>query len=213
MIRDNYVEEDTKEKKEEKEIKLKIEKLRKRIDNLIEMRADGEISKEDFLRKRDEILSEMSELESKLNDDNMDSDSPESIERKIEVIENALREVIDFSQAKLPRYVIDKFISKVEVLDNDLFRWHIKFPSPDGSHVDTHIEGRKNKSTAEIVSEKSLCCVQSSSGSYRTKIGENQLLVELVIPFRKARDYRKSDGKYLRCNQWNDIKVEIAIEA
>ena len=47
MINDNY-EEETPSKEDNKEIELKIEKLQKRIKNLIEMRADGEISKEEF---------------------------------------------------------------------------------------------------------------------------------------------------------------------
>ena len=48
MIADNYEEDVSPVKKNNKEIELKIEKLQNRMKNLIEMRADGEITKEDF---------------------------------------------------------------------------------------------------------------------------------------------------------------------
>lgn len=38
---------------------------------------------------------------------------------------------------------------------------------------------------------------------------DNYLHYILVIPFQYARAYRKSSGRYLRCNQWDDLTIEI----
>ena len=66
------------------------------------------------------------------------------------------------------------------------------------------------------------CKIGSRSGSNTRQIGErefdlinnialvgNYLQYVLVIPFEDARAYRKSSGRYLRCNQWDDLTVEI----
>lgn len=93
--------------------------------NLIEMRADGEITKEDFTEFKNSINDQISILNSELVIEEIESDKPESIEKKIDTIRQIIDESIDFSQPKLPRYIIDRFISKVVVLDNNKFRWYL----------------------------------------------------------------------------------------
>ena len=83
-----------------------------------------------------------------------------------------MNEVIDFSQPKLPKYIIDKFISKVLVLDNNKFRWYINlgndYDKNSDIYLDTQVEGRKNNYSAQILSnDDSLSSVHSSTGSYR----------------------------------------------
>ena len=60
------------------------------------MRADGEISKEEFAESKNTITEQISILNSELTIDEVESDEPESIEKKIEVIKQAMNEVIDF---------------------------------------------------------------------------------------------------------------------
>lgn len=172
MISENYEEDVKPNKKNIKETELKIEKLQKRLQNLIEMRADGEISKEEFAESKSTITEQISILNSELTIDEVESDEPESIEKKIEVIKQAMNEVIDFSQPKLPKYIIDKFISKVLVLDNNKFRWYINlgndYDKNSDIYLDTQVEGRKNNYSAQILSnDDSLSSVHSSTGSYR----------------------------------------------
>ena len=136
------------------------------------MRADGEISKEEFAESKNTITEQISILNSELTIDEVESDEPESIEKKIEVIKQAMNKVIDFSQPKLPKYIIDKFISKVLVLDNNKFRWYINlgndYDKNSDIYLDTQVEGRKNNYSAQILSnDDSLSSVHSSTGSYR----------------------------------------------
>ena len=216
MISENYEEDVKPNKKNIKETELKIEKLQKRLQNLIGMRADGEISKEEFAESKNTITEQISILNSELTIDEVESDEPESIEKKIEVIKQAMNEVIDFSQPKLPKYIIDKFISKVLVLDNNKFRWYISlgndYDKNSDIYLDTQVEGRKNNYSAQILSnDDSLSSVHSSTGSYRRNKGEI-INLNFVITYKMAQDYRKSIGKYLRKNQWSDAIIDVAVE-
>jgi len=170
MIADNYEEDVSPVKKNNKEIELKIEKLQNRMKNLIEMRADGEITKEDFTEFKNSINDQISILNSELVIEEIESDKPESIEKKIDTIRQIIDESIDFSQPKLPRYIIDRFISKVVVLDNNKFRWYLTLgDNPDDDmYIDAQVEGRKNNSSVQILSsEDSLLTFHSSTGSNR----------------------------------------------
>ena len=180
------------------------------------MRADGEISKEEFAESKSTITEQISILNSELTIDEVESDEPESIEKKIEVIKQAMNQVIDFSQPKLPKYIIDKFISKVLVLDNNKFRWYINlgndYDKNSDIYLDTQVEGRKNNYSAQILSnDDSLSSVHSSTGSYRRNKGEI-INLNFVITYKMAQDYRKSIGKYLRKNQWSDAIIDVAVE-
>ena len=170
MIADNYEEDVSPVKKNNKEIELKIEKLQNRMKNLIEMRADGEITKEDFTEFKNSINDQISILNSELVIEEIESDKPESIEKKIDTIRQIIDESIDFSQPKLPRYIIDRFISKVVVLDNNKFRWYLTLgDNPDDDmYIDAQLEGRKNNSSVQILSSgDSLLTFHSSTGSNR----------------------------------------------
>lgn len=216
MIQENYQEDVPQSKKNNKEIELKIEKLQNRMTNLIEMRADGEITKEEFTEQKNSINDKISMLKSELVIDDIESDKPESIEKKIQVIRQVIDETIDFSQPKLPKAVIDKFVLKVVVLDNNKFRWYLKLNNisdlDEDIYLDAKVDGRKNNASAQILSgDDSLVSIHSSTGSNRRNKGEI-ISLGFVITYKMAQDYRYSIGKYLRKNQWGDINIDAEIE-
>lgn len=179
MIIDNYVDDKEEAKVNTKEIQLKIDKLEKRLKNLMEMRADGEITKEEYAEMKEDISNQISELKSELIVDTVESDNPKILKEKMEIIARTLAEVIDFEQPKLPESVVGRFIDKVQVLDDNHFKWYLSLDRINGtdtvdfdpddyenSTIETEIEGRKGKATSKIVGFKnSLCCFNSSTGS------------------------------------------------
>lgn len=181
MIIDNYVDDKEEAKVNTKEIQLKIDKLEKRLKNLMEMRADGEITKEEYAEMKEDISNQISELKSELIVDTVESDNPKILKEKMEIIARTLAEVIDFEQPKLPESVVGRFIDKVQVLDDNHFKWYLSLDRINGtdtvdfdpddyenSTIETEIEGRKGKATSKIVGFKnSLCCFNSSTGCNR----------------------------------------------
>lgn len=123
-------------------LKKEADKLNKRLDNLIEMRADGEITKDKFIEKKIEYETRLEEISDKLEE--LKPDENESVDYKVKI--NLFREVLekslDFANAeKIPEYVIDAFVESITV-DGNTFKWKFNL-LPDS--MDFSIEGRKNK--------------------------------------------------------------------
>lgn len=214
MILDCYEEEPEISQKQIREIQGKIQKLKNKINNLIDMRIDGDIDKNEYTSMRYKLDSQIQTLENELESLKEENASKENLEQKFEYIKNILSEAIDFSQPKLPEYIIERFVKQVTPIDNNTFKWYIKLIDDDlpPDEVTIGIEGRKGK--AVIIDEngnKHLSSYQNHTGCISRKIGDN-ISFKFVIPFESARSYRKKYGKYLRCNQWDDVYVEVHIE-
>lgn len=222
MIIDCYENEPTSAQKAIKEIELKKQKVQNRISNLIEMRTDGEISKDEYFIMRKKLDDQLTQLNEELDSYKDEVDTVETLKDKLKIIEQVLNETIDFTQPKLPEYIIERFVQRVTPLDNNMFKWYISIDglNGDGGNPNDNNEGEViigvtgRRGTAKIIDERgeiSLPTYQNSTGSYYTKIGE-LLVYNIVIPFENARAYRKSSGRYLRCNQWDDISLEVHIQ-
>lgn len=214
MIIDCYKEEPSTTQKQIKEIQLKIQKVKNKISNLIEMRAEGEISKNEYNTMKTKLDSQIESLQVDLDSLEENNSTKENMEHKLEVIKQVLSETIDFSKPKLPEYIIERFVRQVTPIDNNLFRWYINLTDDDDlppNEITIGVSGRKGK--AMITNESGdvrLPSYQNSTGSTGSKQREH-LTYKLVIPFEKAREYRKSYGRYLRCNQWDDLEIEVCI--
>ena len=99
----------------------KISRATARLDNLIAMRADGEISKEKFGELRQKAESELTTLNEELDKLNAVSDElAESLD--MGAIKAALDEMIDFSGSKIDENIIEKFVSRITPIDNGHYR-------------------------------------------------------------------------------------------
>lgn len=111
-------------------IQGKLSRTTARMDNLVAMRADGEISKEQFqgLRHKAEIeIAALNEELAKLNA--VSDEAAQALD--MDAIEAALNEVLDFSKPKISESVIDKFVSRITPIDNGHYRWDLNFaPGP-----------------------------------------------------------------------------------
>ena len=104
-------------------IRAKLDKSQKRIKKLIEMRADGEISKEEYQAMRQEVDDEISSLQARLNESGLIEDSTASL--NLNEIISVLNQVVDFSGSKIDHDLIDQFVYKVTPVENDTFYWFI----------------------------------------------------------------------------------------
>lgn len=101
------------------------------MDNLAAMRADGEISKEQFqsLRHKAEIeIAALNEERAELN--TISDEAAQTLD--MGAIEKVLNEVLDFSKPTINESVIDKFVARITPADNGHYRWDLNFaPSPN----------------------------------------------------------------------------------
>lgn len=128
MIADCYTDESNNSERDARHFESELQKNRNKIESLIEMRTDGEITKEEFnsMRKKlDEKISELTNRLEMLNDTDAIYNSKKNMERTLEEAKKALDEIIDFSKPKLQDAVIDRFVDKVIPLGDNKFRWLI----------------------------------------------------------------------------------------
>lgn len=191
-----------------------LERLRKKLNNLIDMRSDGEIGRDIFKAKCDEIEPKINRLAEEIGELSAEIETPKvtNYEEKITVLRYALEQYTDFKEGEdIPESVIEAFVEKI-VVSKDGFDWYLRFDGDPNDPLHCTTTGKRKTTTGiHIAGDNSPALHSGDTGCYRRKIGE-YLTYYKTISFEKARMYRKQGGKYLRCNQWDDIKLEIYIE-
>lgn len=191
-----------------KQKEAEIDKLNKRLDNLIEMRADGEISRDIFKSKQSEIQNRIDALNSELTelrgfdvDEEFDDVSHED---KITILKYALEQLTNVnSDEDIPDSVIEAFVKKI-VVSKDGFEWYLRF-TPDDAPKTLIIDGKRQK-TAKV---SSLCDMQHRL--LFTKVGNAKYskVFEFDITLDDAKDYLYKQSTSHRILKWFDFKVSV----
>lgn len=128
------------------EIKRKeseIERLSKKRINLIEMRAEGDIDKELFRERKQEIEKRIADLTEEIKTLQPDEakQSPQDYVKKLQELRERLKEYTGFDYSVIPESVVEAFIEKIWV-SKDEFRWYLRSGkgSPDQFDLDDHIQ-------------------------------------------------------------------------
>ncbi len=105
------------------------DKLNKRLHNLIEMRADGEITREVFKMKKEEIENRLAILDKELSDLQPKEVEVEDAthEEKITILKYYLEQSVHPADNEdIPEDVIRAFVEKI-VAHKDGFDWYLRF--------------------------------------------------------------------------------------
>ena len=129
-----------------------IEKLKYKKDILLDMRSDGEITKEEFLNKKEEIDIKISQLTAEYEKDDCPIESDEA-GLELGKIEAALNELIDFSQPVLPREIYQKFVAKVTPYSKTHYRWYLNLDGTGTQTADVKVNGRKSNAAVAFCDE------------------------------------------------------------
>ena len=111
--------------------KTELSKLEKRLTNLISMRADGEIDKQQFQQMKAKIDAQMQSLQEQISKlSPPESETTEEIpdySERITMLRRTLERNLDFStDADIPEQVIEAFIGKIVVRENT-FNWYLLY--------------------------------------------------------------------------------------
>lgn len=128
------------------EIKRKeseIERLSKKRVNLIEMRAEGDIDKELFRERKQEIENRIAILTDEIKTLQPDEtkQSPQDYKQKLQELRERLKEYTGFEYSVIPESIVEAFIEKIWV-SKDEFRWYLRSGngSSDEFDIDDHIK-------------------------------------------------------------------------
>ena len=109
-------------------------RLQKRLDNLIEMRADGEITKEMFQAKASEIKAGLKELEENMKKLEQTAETNgTSPEGKTALLKQQIQQMVCLSDdGDVPNGLLHTFVSKI-VVHEDSFDWYLRFRPDNGA--------------------------------------------------------------------------------
>lgn len=134
--------------------KDEISKLEKRLGNLIEMRADGEIVKEQFLTMKAEIESKVHTLQEQIKEltpyeSDAEYEEPD-YEKKITMLRYVLEQYTNFNTDEdIPETVVEAFVEKI-IVNEDYFAWYLRFTGDEHIPTRCNIKGRKNSAEIEF---------------------------------------------------------------
>ena len=105
-------------------LEVQLNRIQKKQAALIDMRADGEITREEFLVDNERYRNEIQSLELQISDLKTNiTDKCQNPAFDMDTIKTTLDRWIDFSEATIPDALIDQFILQVIVVDDNTFNW------------------------------------------------------------------------------------------
>ena len=129
-----------------------LARLSKKMDSYVEMRADGDISREMFRTKCAELEPRMIKLQEEIAMLSAQAHSKEVVDyrEKITVLQYALEQYTNKDEGQdVPESVIEAFVTKI-VVSQDGFDWYLRFDGDPDDPLHCKIEG-KRKTTTKIV--------------------------------------------------------------
>ena len=141
--------------------KRELERVGRRIDNLIEMRSDGEIDKADFMKRKTEAEQKHMELQNKIAELEAEQNKTTPVidyKEKLEVLRYALEQYTDFdADGDIPDSVVEAFVEKI-VVSKDGYDWYLRFDGNPNDPLHLKTEGKRRKNTTIIDPNKQTAC-------------------------------------------------------
>lgn len=136
--------------------KEELNKLEKRMNNLISMRADGEIDKEQFLNMKadidTQILSLQKQIEKLSPGESIQEEIP-NYDDRITVLRYVLESYMNFdSDEDIPEPVIEAFVDKIVVKEHS-FDWYLFFSGDNNTPKSCNVTGNKKSHKIKLFGE------------------------------------------------------------
>lgn len=173
-----------------------IEKLKKRRSNFIELRADGEISPEEYHEMSDKTTADIRALEERIDNIHLENANAKRRLLDMEVIKQRLNTFVNLNGVKVCEEMIDTFVERIIYRGNDEFLWIINLSgSAVGSEGKYRIPKYNKEYSDNLMSDKDF-----------------EIVEQLIIPLEECQKYcegvlhRRFVKKY-----WKPIVIKIAV--
>ena len=110
---------------EKAEKQKKIEKLEQRLLNLGQMRADGELTREQFQKLYAQTTTELDALKTQQN--SVPDSAEEEVSFDLNKIKKGLSQMVDITAPRISEELIDEFVEAVTPVENHHYRWKMTF--------------------------------------------------------------------------------------
>lgn len=211
-------------------IKAKIDKAQTRLTNLIAMRADGELSKEEYQTMRKPIDAEIQQLQERLNQAPNDEQPKSGLE--LDGIISTLNTLIDFSGMKISEEVINQFIYRVTPTSDTTFDWYVNLNGTADVRATFTAEGRKNRAVVKLEEIEQISSLHRKENEDNGMFLKNPLVFTflhrrrlttrgirqpyiyfctLTVSREDVRAFMAERPEYTKANRFKDIVVKVYI--
>ena len=138
-----------------------IDKYKSRIDVLLDMCSDGDISRETFKQKKESISKMIEQLEKDnvvLRKKIKNNESNDEKEKRTKIISDFLNMKVFQKDEPIPDTIIEKYVQEI-VVDKDIFVWKLTpgIGNIDNLSIDTSNVNKKNDSLEETMCDVHCC--------------------------------------------------------
>lgn len=178
------------------DLKAELEKRENRLKNYIDMKADGEITAEEYKAMYHRAKEEIEELEDKISGYELESAKRQKKVLDMEGIERRLNSYVDLSGAKVSDDMIEMFVERIIHRGNDEFLWVVNLSE------DATGSGQKYR-------------ISGYDAEYAKELNDDSkfnIVTKFIIPVEECEEYcrnvlhRRFVPKY-----WKNIIVKIAV--
>ena len=147
-----------------------LAQLNRKMDNYIEMRADGDLSRELFRAKCAELEPRMQQLQQEIDTLSAEAQPKEVVDykEKLTVLQYALEQYTHRDEGQdVPESVIEAFVVKI-VVSQDSFDWYLRFDGDPDKPLRCSLKGKRKTTTKIMVlGENSPTMDTSPTGCYQ----------------------------------------------
>ena len=199
---------------EVKELNKKRKKYEEKLSNLVELRVEGDISKEVYEEKKGAFKKQIEYIDSELlKRDVKNSAIVSNVKTQIQLLTDLLEKKYDVISGDIPEDIVETFIDQIVVHD-DYFEWRLRTSTEP---VLCKVEGNAKDNTIIFLENDSHKV--ATQYRQRLRIRQNNLIhaidpIELgnfVITKDYLAKYKETDGNMKKVNKWNDIKIKVTI--
>lgn len=159
-------------------IQSKLNKATARLQNLIAMRADGEITKEEYQAMRSPVDAEIRALQKALTE--VPQAEEHSSALNLDEITATLHSLVDFSGANLNHDVISKFVYMVTPTSDTSFHWYVNLSGNTKARAAYTVEGRKKKNVIKLEEIDEISSLHRKESEDATILIQNPLIFALL---------------------------------
>jgi hypothetical protein len=145
-------------------------RLQKKLDNYIEMRAEGDLSRELFRSECAKVEPRIKQLQEEIEELSAAAEPREVVDytEKLTVLQYALEQYTHINEGQnVPESVIEAFVVKI-VVSKDGFDWYLRFDGNPDKPLHCHLQGKRKTNTKITVSSGCSPAMDSSpTGCYQ----------------------------------------------
>ena len=172
-----------------------LARLQKKLDNYIEMRAEGDLSRELFRSKCNEIEPKIKKLQDEIETLTAASKPKEVVDytEKLTVLQYALEQYTNIDEGQdVPESVIEAFVVKI-VVSKEGFDWYLRFDGDPDKPLHCQLQGKRKTNTKIMVAgDISPAMDNSATGRYQEWGG-----LSCISSFPSVSRKRRSIGRPL----------------